>query len=140
MADTQTQSSLTVELRTPEGSTFSGEVAKVLSVPGAKGAMGILLRHAPLMSSLVVGVTRIVDTVGTEWRFVTGEGFLEVNANRVLILVDTAEDVTEIDVGRAEAAAQRAKDRLAKPGKELDQSRAKAALQRARTRLSAAGS
>ena len=140
MADIQTLSSgLTVELRTPEGSVFSGGVAKVVTVPGAKGPMGILPRHAALVSSLTMGVTRLFDKAGTEWRFVTGEGFLEIKDNQVLMLVDTAEDVTEIDVSRAESASRRARERLAKPGSDLDRARAESSLLRARMRLSAAG-
>ncbi len=139
MADIQTLSSgLTVELRTPEGSIFSGGAAKVLSVPGTKGPMGVLPRHAPLVSSLTVGVTRVVDKAGTEWRFVTGEGFLEINDNNVLVLVDTAEDVSEIDLARAESASRRARERLSKGRPELDRVRAESSLLRARTRISAA--
>lgn len=140
MAEIQTLSSgLTVELRTPEGSIFSGGAAKVLRVPGAKGPMGILPRHAPLVSSLTVGVTSLVDKAGTEWRFVTGEGFLEIKDNNVLILVDTAEDVSDIDLARAESASRRARDRLGKPGPDLDRVRAESSLLRARMRVSAAG-
>jgi len=139
VADIQTLSSgLTVELRTPEGSIFSGGAAKVLSVPGTKGPMGVLPRHAPLVSSLTVGVTRVVDKAGTEWRFVTGEGFLEINDNNVLVLVDTAEDVSEIDLARAESASRRARERLSKGRPELDRVRAESSLLRARTRISAA--
>ncbi|MFT7463672.1 MAG: F-type H+-transporting ATPase subunit epsilon [Pseudohongiellaceae bacterium] len=137
VADTQTPSGrLNVELRTPEGSVFSGEVVKVSEVPGTKAPLGILPRHAPLVSSLSVGVTVLVDSAGTECRFVTGEGFLEINDNHVLILVDTAEDVTEIDMARADLAHQRARDRLAKVHPDLDRTRAKAALVRARLRIS----
>ncbi|RKY19842.1 MAG: ATP synthase F1 subunit epsilon [Planctomycetota bacterium] len=126
---------LTVEIRTPEGDVFSGDAVKVTRVPGSKGNMGILPRHAPLMSSLEVGVASVVDKAGTEWCFVTGEGFLEVLDNHVLVLVDSAEDITEIDVSRAQAAAKRASERLAKPSSSLDRGRAEAALARASMRI-----
>lgn len=126
---------LTVELRTPEGSVFSGNAAKVTRLPGTKGPMGVLPRHAPLMSSLEVGNTAVVDAAGTQWDFVTGEGFVEIVDDHVLILVDSAEDVSEIDTSRAEESLRRAKDRLAHPSEAIDRARAQAALERATTRL-----
>lgn len=126
---------LTVEIRTPDGSVFSGGVDRVVTLPGAKAPMGVLRRHAPLMSSLVMGETRLVDSVGTTWTFVTGPGFVEIYDNRVLMLVDTAEDVSEIDIGRAEQALDRARQRLARTTADIDRVRAEAALDRAVTRL-----
>jgi len=125
---------LFVELRTPEHAVYSGGATSVL-LPGAKGAMGILPRHAPLLSSLDVGFVRIRDPLGKEWRFVCGLGFVEVQHNRVLVLVDFADDVNDIDVPRAQAALERAKQRLRSPSEEIDQARAEAALQRASMRL-----
>ena len=135
MASTSTEKKLVVELRTPEGSAFSGDVVKVQRLPATKGSMGVLPRHAPLMSSVEMGLTRLLDKAGTTWSFVTGEGFVEVLDDHVLLLVDTAEDVTEIDVSRAEAAAARARERLAKNGVAVDETRARASLHRALTRI-----
>jgi len=126
---------LTVELRTPEGSAFSGDAAKITRLPGASGPMGVLSRHAPLMSSLSVGLTSVIDAAGTRWDFVTGEGFVEILDDHVLILVDTAEDVSEVDVDRAKKAMGRARERLSKPSADMDRVRAEAALDRAMTRL-----
>lgn len=126
---------LIVEIRTPEGAVYSGDAVKVTRIPGAKGSMGVLPRHAPLMSALEVGLSSLVDKAGTEWSFVTGEGFVEILDDHVLVLVDSAEDVTAIDVSRAEAARDRAAERLAKPHSDMDRARAEGALQRATTRL-----
>ena len=49
-----------VELITPEGVAFAGD-AEVLVVPGAAGELGILANHAPLISLLKPGETRITD-------------------------------------------------------------------------------
>ena len=125
---------LYVELRTPEHAAYAGGASSVL-LPGAKGAMGILPRHAPLLSSLDVGFVRIRYPLGKEWRFVCGLGFVEVQQNHVLVLVDFADDVNDIDVPRAEAALQLARERLRGRGEDLDVARAEAALQRASVRL-----
>lgn len=127
---------LQVELRTPEGSVFSGAAVKVQRLPASKGSMGVLSRHAPLMSSMDVGLTQLLDRAGTSWSFVTGQGFVEVLDDHVLMLVDTAEDITKIDIGRAEAAAERARQRLASGSMEdVDAARAEGSLERASMRL-----
>jgi F-type H+-transporting ATPase subunit epsilon len=126
---------LWVEMRTPDGSVFSGN-ARTVRVPGAKGFFGVLPGHAPIMSSLDVGYTYIRDPVGVEWEFVTGAGFVEVQSNQVLMLVDFAESTEQIDVERAENALARAKRRLrAAADADIDAARAEAAMQRAATRL-----
>lgn len=129
---------LYVELRTPDGAAYVGNASSVL-VPGRKGPFGVLPRHAPILSSLEVGFTRIRDPLGKEWRFVTGLGFVEVNRNEVLVMVDFADDVNDIDVDRARAALDRARARLRSPGEEVDEARAQAALERASMRLRYAG-
>jgi F-type H+-transporting ATPase subunit epsilon len=125
---------LWVEIRSPDGVLFAGWADSVIA-PAAKGSMGILPRHAALMSSLVVGLTKVRASTGTEVRLITGAGFLEVGANRVLLLVDFADDPAKVDVKRAEAARDRAQERLRTPGEQIDQARAEAALQRALMRL-----
>src|SRR6185295_1116317 len=81
---------LWVEMRSPDGPIFSGW-AQSITVPARKGGMGVLPRHAPLMSALDVGLTRVTEPGGKEHRFVTGAGFVEIEANRVLLLVDFGE-------------------------------------------------
>ena|SRR5262245_54528739 len=130
--------SLWVEMRSPDGLLFAG-LAQAVTVPGTKGSMGILPRHAPLMSSLDIGLTRIRDAQGKEQRYVTGLGFVEVAANKVLLLVDFADRTDKIDVKRAQEAHDRAKARLRTREEDVDYARAEAALQRALMRLRYAG-
>ena len=130
---------LWVEMRSPDGPIFSGW-AQSVTVPGAvKGSMGILPRHAPLMASLDVGLTRVVEPDGKQHRFVTGAGFVEINANKVLLLVDFGERADRIDVERARQSHDRAKARLRTRGENIDYVRAEAALQRSLQRLRYAG-
>ena len=129
---------LWVDMRTPDGPVFCG-LAQKITVPGAAGSFGVLPRHAPLMSSLEVGLTKITGLDGSEHRLVTGEGFVEVYNNIVLMLVDFGDDTAGIDVERAQAARERALTRLRSRQEEFDRARVEASLQRALMRLRFAG-
>ena len=66
-------------------------------------------------------------------------GFVEVLADRVIVLADAAERAEEIDVARAQAARDRAQKRLAAPhDPNVDWKRAEDALERAQVRLQVA--
>jgi F-type H+-transporting ATPase subunit epsilon len=129
---------LSVEILSPDGPIWSGP-AQSVTVAGSKGSMGILPRHAPLMSSLELGLTRVREPSGAEHRFITGGGFVEVLRNRVLVLVDFGDRPDLIDRERAREARDRAKVRLRTPQESVDRARAEAALQRAVMRLRFAG-
>jgi F-type H+-transporting ATPase subunit epsilon len=129
---------LTVEIRSPDGPIWTG-AAESVTVPGSKGSMGILPRHAPLMSSLDVGLTRVREPGGKEHRFITGGGFVEVHRQRVLVLVDFGDRPEAVDTERARAARDRAIARLRPPQEAVDTTRAEAALARALQRLKYAG-
>ncbi len=107
-------------------------------VPGTLGHMGIWPRHAPAMVALRPGMLRY--RVGDESRLMAiGGGFVEVSADQVVILADSAERPDEVDVERALAARQRAERRLSDPSGDVDHARARAALERALARLRLAG-
>lgn len=123
-----------VEIRSPDGAIWSGWAAS-LKVPESLGLMGILPGHAPLVASLDVGLTTIREEGGRELRLITGAGFLEIDRNRVLMLVDFGEDPAKVDVARAREARDRALARLRSADEAVDTVRAEAALQRALVRL-----
>lgn len=100
-----------VEVITPEGAAFAGQ-AQMLVVPGSEGQLGILSRHAPLISTLDVGETRIMDEGGALHRFATGSGFVEVRRDEALVLVDEAVPADRIDVSDARARLERAREEL----------------------------
>lgn len=81
--------------------------ADIVMVPGALGEMGILPGHAPLLSSLEMGVIRVKTEDKEEVFTVTG-GFIEVQPDIVTVMADAAENVEDIDVTRAEKAMERA--------------------------------
>jgi F-type H+-transporting ATPase subunit epsilon len=122
-----------LDIVTPERKLYSEEVEMVIT-RAAEGDIGILPKHAPLVSTLEATVVRIKKE-GIEEKVAVSGGFLEVRPDQVTILADTAEFPREIDITRAERAKTRAEQRLAE-SKE-DMIRAKAALMRAVNRLEA---
>jgi F-type H+-transporting ATPase subunit epsilon len=91
-----------VSLVTPDGAVFEGE-AEMIIVPGDAGEIGVLARHAPLVSMLRAGSTRVHVSANDIREFATGPGFFKVETDRALALVDDAVNAKEIDVPRAEA-------------------------------------
>jgi F-type H+-transporting ATPase subunit epsilon len=94
-----------------ERSLFEGDVDFIVA-NGADGELGILPRHAALMTILKPGALKITHDGKEELIFVGG-GFLEVLPDRVTVLADVAEHADEISIENAEAARKRAQERLA---------------------------
>lgn len=95
-----------------ERSLFEGDVEFMIA-NGAEGELGVLARHAPLMTILKPGPLRIQETFGgAEQLLFVGGGFLEVLPDRVTVLADVAEHADEISLERAEEARRRAQERL----------------------------
>ena len=96
-----------------ERSLYEGDVEFIIA-NGADGELGVLARHAPLMTILKPGPLRIQETIGgTEELLFVGGGFLEVLPDRVTVLADVAELAAEISIEKAEEARRRAQERLA---------------------------
>jgi F-type H+-transporting ATPase subunit epsilon len=100
------------EIVSQDRTVFSGDVDTVV-LPGAAGEMGILPRHAPVLTTLKYGIVKIRKG-GREELFTVAGGVAEVQPDIVTILADAAENVEEIDVSRAEAARKRAEEALTK--------------------------
>ncbi len=125
---------LSVDIVTAERVVYSEEGVDRLIVPGVEGELGVLPRHAPLLTMVQPGVMRIVKGADEVEMAITG-GFIEVRGNRVTVLADAAERADEIDAVRAEEARRRAQRRLEERATEIDLSRAEASLARALIRL-----
>ena len=123
---------------TPEHTVFDESVAEIVT-RSVEGELGVLAHHMPLITPLVPHtMTLYLDAEGTRSIVVSG-GFMEVGSEGVLILADAAETPDQIDVGRAEAARERAETRLGGGAADIDLARAKRALARAENRLQATG-
>jgi F-type H+-transporting ATPase subunit epsilon len=128
-----TRNTLHVEVVTAERELYNGE-ADLVSAPGAEGRLGILPRHAALLTTLAPGELTIKLAGAEEPLFVSG-GFLEVSNNSVTVLADTAEHAEEIDQARAEEARRRAQERLEQARSEAERAEMLGALERAMARL-----
>lgn len=102
---------LGVRLLTPEGPVFDG-VAHMVIVPSVVGETGILARHAPFIAQLRVGDVRIHQPDGTVVVYATTEGYSAVDADHLLVLVEQAELLEDIDRARAQEALERAEQQL----------------------------
>jgi F-type H+-transporting ATPase subunit epsilon len=123
-----------LEIVTPERLAYSGEVDSV-QVPGSEGELGILPHHAPLVSMLGIGELRI-RTGGGEELFAIAGGFVQVRPDKVVVMAETADMASEIDLERAQEARREAERALESGYHEpADLAAARAALQQALLRI-----
>ena len=108
-----------------------------VQIPGANGYLGVLPGHTPLLTTLDVGTLWYRQGSDKHYLLIA-YGFAEVQPDRVTILAQTAEKAEEIDLARAEAAKQRAEERLARPAVDMDAERARIALLKSLIRLQVA--
>ncbi|MGA7672426.1 MAG: F0F1 ATP synthase subunit epsilon [Nitrolancea sp.] len=125
---------LRVEVVTGERIVYEEDDVDMVVAPGADGTLGILPRHAPIVSLLALGEMRIKKG-GMEESIVVFGGFLEVSHDQVRILADTAERAEDIDLDRAQTARDRAEARLSERTAQIDFTRAEIALRRSMIRL-----
>ena len=125
-----------LEIVTAERQVYSEDV-DVIVAPGIDGELGILPRHAPLLTVLKPGEI-MVRKEGEESTIAVSGGFLEVLGEKVTILADTAERAEEIDLERAEEALERAQERVSESVSDMDLERALASMRRSQARLKVA--
>jgi F-type H+-transporting ATPase subunit epsilon len=125
---------LHLEIVTPERLAYEGEVDAV-TVPGSEGELGILPHHAPLVSTLGVGELRIRKGGEVEFFAIAG-GFLQVRPDKVVVMAETADMASEIDLEKAQEARREAERALESGFHEgADLAVARAALQTALLRI-----
>ena len=131
----QERKRLGVRVLTPEGAVFD-DLAFMVIAPSVEGEVGILPRHTPFIAFLRPGETRLKLLDDTEVVFATSEGYISVEEDRVLLLVEQAERADEIDRDRAQAALERAEADLEAAGDdEVKRVAAESARRRAENRL-----
>lgn len=123
-----------LDIITAERVVYSDQVSIVVA-PGIEGELGILPHHAPLLTTLQPGEIRVVKEGEEDTFIAVSSGFLEVMANKVVILTDTAERAEEIDEARAQEAVQRAQESLEHRTTDMDLERAMASLRKSQSRL-----
>jgi F-type H+-transporting ATPase subunit epsilon len=126
------------EIVTAERTVFEDDVDMVVA-PGIEGQLGILPKHAHMMTALTYGEL-VLHRQGLPDEYIAiGGGFMEVGPDHVTILADSAERAEEIDIAQAEEARRRAEETMAQKRREdVDFARAEAALRRSVIRLKVA--
>ena len=121
-------STIHVDVVSAEELIFSGE-AKLVSLPGEVGELGILPRHTPLITRIKPGAVRIqrADNNEEEFVFVAG-GILEVQPHCVTVLADTAIRGADLDEAKASEAKRLAEEAVQNAKGELDLARAQSEL------------
>jgi F-type H+-transporting ATPase subunit epsilon len=123
-----------LEIVTPERLAYSDIVDSVV-LPGSQGEIGVLPHHAPLVSTLGVGELRIRKG-GQEEAFAIVGGFLQVRPDKVVVMAETADMASEIDLEKAQEARREAERALEGGYHEgADLSAARAQLQQALLRI-----
>ena len=130
---------LRLEIVTVERIVYAQDDVDMVIAPGSEGELGILPRHAPLITALQDGVMRVKRATGEEEVLAIHGGFMEVLPDHVTVLADVAERAEEIDVARAEEARQRAEELMKQHHDDkIDYARAEAAMRRSAVRLKVA--
>ena len=125
---------LLLEIVTPERLAFS-DIVDAVVVPGIEGELGILPHHAPLLSTLGLGELRIRRGVSEESFAIVG-GFVQVRPDKGVVMAETADMSSEIDLERALEARREAERALETGYREgADLASARAALQQALLRI-----
>ena len=124
---------LMLELVTPERAVALETVDEV-EIPGVDGYLGVLPGHTPLLVALKVG--ELWYRKGEDRTYISvAFGFAEVLPDRVRVLAQVAERATDIDIDRAEAAASRARERIASSVDDVDFERAQLSLLKSTLRV-----
>jgi F-type H+-transporting ATPase subunit epsilon len=112
-----------VEVLTPEGELFSDEV-EMVSTKTTIGSIGLLAHHQPLLAMLDPTELRLYKSESDVVRFAQGEGFLQVAGDRVLVLVDEAFALEDLDTGELRDRLRRAEDALSRAEEGTEEQRA----------------
>jgi len=129
----------TAEVLTPEGQVFNEEV-EMVSTRTTIGSIGLLAGHEPVLARLEPTELRLYRSEGDIVRYAQAEGYVQMSADRALVLVEEAVPVERLDAGALQEQASAARSALdaAEPGSE-ERRRAEADLRRAEAFLRIAG-
>ena len=122
-----------LKIITPDRRFYEGQVSMV-EFNTTEGEIGIYKKHVPTTVIISPGILTITETDGTK-EAALHAGFAEILQDEVVIMAEIVEWPEEIDLKRAEAARERAEERLRSKTPETDVLRAETALQRALARI-----
>ncbi|WP_228098463.1 MULTISPECIES: ATP synthase F1 subunit epsilon [unclassified Gemella] len=86
-----------VSIATPNGEIYNDQNIHMVSMETHSGSIGIMANHEPLVTTLKIGVLKVIKEDKEEIYFAVSEGFVECHGIEVSILVQTAEQDCDID-------------------------------------------
>ena len=110
------------EVLTPEGQVFNDEV-EMVSTRTATGSIGILAHHTPLLAMLEPTELRLYKTESEVVRFAQAEGYMQVAADEVMVLVEEAHSPSELDSSQLRERLQQAEGELRDAGDDTERRR-----------------
>lgn len=100
---------LDIEIVTPQAKIYSGK-AESVSLPGSKSPFQVLYNHAPIVSSLDVGLIKIQEDSGKDLWYACSTGFTEISHNKVSVLVENAMAGTDVEAEKCQSDIDKALD------------------------------
>nr|AIA21495.1 ATP synthase CF1 epsilon subunit [Neopyropia fucicola] len=127
---------LNIRIIAPDRTVWDAEAQEII-LPSSTGQLGILTGHAPLLTALDIGVMRV--RVDKEWMpIVLLGGFAEIENNQLTILVNGAEEASQIDLSEAEKNLDTATQLLSDASSNKEKIEATQKIRKARARVQAA--
>jgi F-type H+-transporting ATPase subunit epsilon len=108
-----------VEILTPEGEVFNGEV-EMVSTRTTLGLIGVMARHAPLLATLEPTELRLYKSENDIERFAQSEGYLQVGGNHALLLLQEVHPVEDLDVEKLRENLRTAEQEIAEAGEDAE--------------------
>ena len=121
----------------PDRTVFEDMVQSAI-VPGQWGYLGVMADHEPSIIALKTGIVEFEDASHNRHYVSVSGGFLEVSGGSAIILADTAERASDIDISRAERALDEARKALRGEDTAVTTEQATAELERAMNRIKVA--
>ena len=98
---------ISLKVLAPNQNVFEGEAEEVI-LPSTTGQIGILPGHISLVTAIDIGVLRL--RMNTQWKSIAlMGGFAEIESDEVIVLVNSAEIGSEVNIKKAEDALKEAK-------------------------------
>lgn len=126
---------LKIRVIAPDRTVWNAEAEEVI-LPSSTGQLGILTGHIPLLTALDIGVMRV--RIEKDWiPIVLLGGFAEVENNIITILVNGAEEASEINIDKAKVNLEQAVSLLAEAETNKEKIEATQQIRKARARVQA---
>ena len=125
-----------LDIVSPQRLVFQGQV-KSVTAPGTLGSFQILNNHAPIVSTLEIGILKVRTASDEEKIYAVGTGILEAKFNKVNVLAEYIDSKEEIDIERERQTVSRAEELLRSDDESIDKQEVKETLNRSLNKIRA---